>query len=433
MASVEKNPVYNIMAVVRETGLLPHTLRIWERRYGVPNPQRTPGGHRLYSQSDVDTLKWLIARRDEGLSISRAVDLWKQSFEHGLAPLQLNVLIGSSSHGHSDLDSLRRAWVDMCMQFNEKSAEQVLARVFSLYPVGQACIEVIQRGLVEINDRWYRGEASIQQVYFLSELAVRRLESLLVTAPPPARAERLLLGNPPQEQHTLGMLLLALLLRLNGWDALYLGANLPLQNLEQTLKQVEPALVVLSAQQLYTAVYLSEAAKLIQDAGAVAAYGGRIFNILPVLRSRIPGHFLGEDLTQAPDTIDNLLREKPTLPTVRKVGKEFAAAAECYRSQQYAFETHLQESIKEIDLTDAQVAEANGHLEHNLRAALYFGDMALLTQEIFWLEGLLAYHQVPVNLLYRYLNAYYRTARVYLGDECRPIINWLAQITGNEP
>ncbi len=422
-----------MMAVVRETGLTPDTLRIWEHRYGVPNPKRTPGGHRLYSQSDVDTLKWLIARRDEGLSISRAVDLWKQSFEHGLAPLQLNVLIGSSSHNHSDLDTLRRAWVDMCMQFNEKSAEQVLAKVFSIYPLGQACIEVIQRGLVEINDRWYRGEASIQQVYFLSELAVRRLESLLVTAPPPARAERLLLGNPPQEQHTLGMLLLALLLRWNGWDTLYLGANLPLQNLEQTLKQVEPTLVVLSAQQLHTAVYLSEAAKLIQDAGVVAAYGGRIFNILPVLRRYIPGHFLGEDLAQAPEAIGYMLREKLALPIASKASKEFVAASDCYRSQRYVFEARLQETIKELDLTDAQVAEANGHLGRNLLAALYFGDMALMTQEIFWLEGLLAYHQVPVNLLYRYLNAYYRAAKAYLGDECRPIINWLAQITGNEP
>ena len=52
---------YNLKAVVQETNLKPDTLRAWERRYGLPNPERTAGGHRLYSQRDIDTLKWLIA------------------------------------------------------------------------------------------------------------------------------------------------------------------------------------------------------------------------------------------------------------------------------------------------------------------------------------------------------------------------------------
>ena len=65
-------PTFNLKAVVQETGLKPDTLRAWERRYGLPVPQRTDSGHRLYS------LKWLIARQDEGMSISRAVELWRR-------------------------------------------------------------------------------------------------------------------------------------------------------------------------------------------------------------------------------------------------------------------------------------------------------------------------------------------------------------------
>ena len=49
--------VYNIKAVVLETGLKPPTIRAWERRYGLPSPQRTEGGHRQYTQRDIDTLK----------------------------------------------------------------------------------------------------------------------------------------------------------------------------------------------------------------------------------------------------------------------------------------------------------------------------------------------------------------------------------------
>ena len=79
----------NMKAMARETGLKPDTLRAWERRYGLPQPARTSGGHRLYSQRDVEIMKWLIARQEEGLSISRAVDLWVSLEAEGQDPPQM--------------------------------------------------------------------------------------------------------------------------------------------------------------------------------------------------------------------------------------------------------------------------------------------------------------------------------------------------------
>src|SRR3954470_11434673 len=77
MNASPNTPMYNLKAVVQETGLKPDTLRAWERRYGLPDPQRTESGHRLYSQNDINMLKWLSMRQEEGMSISRAVELWK--------------------------------------------------------------------------------------------------------------------------------------------------------------------------------------------------------------------------------------------------------------------------------------------------------------------------------------------------------------------
>ena len=83
MAFLNRNPIYNLSAVLRETGLTADVLRAWERRYELPKPQRTPGGHRLYSDYDVATIKWLQSRQTEGLSISRAVELWKEIVARG--------------------------------------------------------------------------------------------------------------------------------------------------------------------------------------------------------------------------------------------------------------------------------------------------------------------------------------------------------------
>src|SRR4026207_2567412 len=84
---VSTTPAYNLKVVLKETGLAADTLRAWERRYGLPVPHRTPGGHRLYSQRDIETIKWLINRQAEGLSISHAVDLWNEQLASGSDPL----------------------------------------------------------------------------------------------------------------------------------------------------------------------------------------------------------------------------------------------------------------------------------------------------------------------------------------------------------
>ena len=55
-------PAFNLKVVLKETGLAADTLRAWERRYGLPSPNRTAGGHRLYSQRDIETVKWLMKR-----------------------------------------------------------------------------------------------------------------------------------------------------------------------------------------------------------------------------------------------------------------------------------------------------------------------------------------------------------------------------------
>ena len=84
---------YNLKAVMHETGLAADTLRAWERRYGLPLPQRTRGGHRLYSERDIHVIKWLMRRQAEGLSISRAVGEWNKLISSGTDPLN------EGSHG----------------------------------------------------------------------------------------------------------------------------------------------------------------------------------------------------------------------------------------------------------------------------------------------------------------------------------------------
>ena len=87
MSDRAETQLFNLKVVVHETGLKPDTIRAWERRYGLPQPRRSSGGHRLYSRRDIEIIKWLMARQEEGLSISNAVDLWNSIEGDGQDPL----------------------------------------------------------------------------------------------------------------------------------------------------------------------------------------------------------------------------------------------------------------------------------------------------------------------------------------------------------
>ena len=235
MSTPSKAPTYNLKVVMKETGIKADTLRAWERRYGLPEPERTPGGHRLYSQYDTETIKWLQARQAEGLRINRAVDLWRSMQDSGQDPLLVLPLeeikppvVASELVSGETLNEMRENWIAACMVFDEPSAENILAQAFARYPLETVCLEILRKGLSEIGNRWYAGESTVQQEHFASSLAIRRLDALLAAAPAPTRKGRILIGCPPSENHIFSPLQLTLFLRQRGYDVVYLGANVPL-------------------------------------------------------------------------------------------------------------------------------------------------------------------------------------------------------------
>jgi DNA-binding transcriptional MerR regulator len=132
---ISDTPAYNLKVVLREANIKADVLRAWERRYGLPKPQRTAGGHRLYSQRDIEMIKWLVLRQREGLSISRAVELWREIESSSRDPLaeflttEISDPINNMSVVESNVDMLRHQWLDACLSFNEADAELVISAV----------------------------------------------------------------------------------------------------------------------------------------------------------------------------------------------------------------------------------------------------------------------------------------------------------------
>ena len=428
---MHEGPRFNLKVVVQQTGLKADTLRAWERRYGLPVPDRSGGGHRLYSQRDIDTIKWLMACQREGLSIKRATDLWHQMEGEGRDPLQTQPPVSPQAIPlptprplGGTITQLRDEWVAACLSYDERRAEQILAEAFAFFAPETVVTELVQKAVSEIGDAWYRGDVTVQQEHFASALAVRRLESLVMAAPPPTRPGRILAACPPEENHVISLLVLTVLSRRRGWEVVYLGANVPVERLEATVGVTTPQLVILAAQQLHTAASLLEMAQLLQRKGVLVAFGGLIFNLLPELRGRIPGHFLGEQLDLAPQVMESLMIAPRPASPAETIPEACLRARDHFRERQGFIEAHLVHELMPAGIVAGNLDSASRELGRDICAALTLGDMGFLDVNIAWMEGLRRNRRLPTEMLHLHLQAYYRTVREQLDERGEPIVNW---------
>ena len=423
--TINQTPTYNIKVVLNKTGIAADTLRAWERRYSLPMPERTAGGHRLYSDYDIETIKWLMKQQDEGLSISRAVDLWNEQLASGLDPLagvQSKQIVPPQS---MNLESTRREWIAACLKYDTVAAEQILNQSFAVHSIEIACSEIILRGLYDIGEYWYQGKASVQQEHFASGIATRTLDSLISATPPPTRDETIILACPPDEWHALPLLLINLLLRRRGWNVIYLGANVPIAQIEETIKATKPKLVILSTQTLANAVSLRDMARMLNTKGIPVAFGGKVFNTINGLARRIPAHYLGNTIEYAIPKIENLLASPIPAPKEEPVTKAISQLAQKYQQNRSSIENALKDIIASQGQSITFLDVANRFLGESLAATLELGDISYLSIDIFWLVGLLSDHHVSVSALPIYLETYAQAVQNVMGEDGKEMISWL--------
>lgn len=439
-------PIYNLKAIVQETGLKPDTLRAWERRYGLPKPKRTSSGHRLYSQSDIDMLYWLIARQEEGLSISRAMEMWTHLQEE---EAQLSGEPGTSSllhasapsatsrplaiHGDATISDLTEQWVTACLHFDQPLADQILSQSFALFSTETVCLKLIQAGLAKIGEGWYRGIITVQQEHFASSMAVRRLETMLTSTPQSTRNGRIVIGNPPEEEHTFAPLMLSLLLRRRGWDVIYLGANVPIASLDQTLESIRPNLVILTAQQLHTAASLYEMSQILMHERIPVAFGGLIFSQIPDLFKLIPGYYLGDRIEDALQSVEQVMASPRVKLAQRVISQEYRDAQLHFYERQSQIDADVWHQVNQLEIHQRELSTANAKLGRSILAALQLGDINYLESSLNWVEGTMVnHHRISAEVFENYLRAYTIALRNNLDRRAWMIRDWFSMMLGIE-
>lgn len=208
------------------TGLSVDVVRVWEKRYGFPEPVRLPSGHRRYREADVHRLRLMAAALSRGHRPAGLVPLSNEALRDLAGP---SVQVRSSA-------------VEELLEVLEvMDAPEVRRRLHAIHQAKGLQIflcEVVSPLMTEVGTRWAEGRLDISHEHLLTEILEDLLRELRQGFRPSPGANRVALATLPGERHRLGLLMAALVYASRGAEVTLLGTDQPLASLETAVKSL---------------------------------------------------------------------------------------------------------------------------------------------------------------------------------------------------
>lgn len=225
---------YPLRTAARLTALSPALLRAWEQRYGAVQPLRTPGGTRRYRTRDIERLRLLKAAVDAGHRIGQ------------IARLDLAELRDRAGAAKGPPGGRMEQILAALDRLDGVEAQRLLSlQLAALGPVRFAR-ELVSPLVREIGDRWAGESMAVASEHLATGLVRSMLGSALQPTPVSLLGPRVLFATPTGERHELGLLMAALTAVASGANALYLGPDLPVDELLGAVDRSGAAAVALS-------------------------------------------------------------------------------------------------------------------------------------------------------------------------------------------
>jgi MerR family transcriptional regulator, light-induced transcriptional regulator len=231
--------VLRIGEVARRTGVTVPTLRAWERRYGLLDPARTDGGHRLYSDDDVEHVRAMQRLLNDGWSAGAAA----REVLREPAPVTQLRAVPSSGDASADLVERLTQAID---GFDAPGADAVIDDVFARLEIPTALDEVVLPVLRRVGEGWQSDPRVIAREHFATNTIRPRLQRLL-RGPYRTSSRACLAAAPEGEDHDLGLLASSVVGADAGWRIHYLGARMPTAAIERSAESLRPQVVLIGA------------------------------------------------------------------------------------------------------------------------------------------------------------------------------------------
>jgi len=279
------NPIQNvdqerfpIRILAEKTMVGTSTLRAWERRYGLLHPERTPKGHRLYSETDVQRVLKIIDLLNDGHALPKIAEILSvKDGNNGTG-----TIIELTHESDSDQSVMSSTWGDFIKatlsatsDFNIERIDSIYNEASSLYPVDMVTDRLIQPTIKILGDAWQKNpERGVAEEHFYTSWLKNRLGARFHHAYSHARGARIICACVPGSYHEIGLMLFALSALARGYRVLYFGADLPLNQLGYITQRSAAKAVVLGAQTQMQNDLNKQLAVLVKELDAPVFIGG---------------------------------------------------------------------------------------------------------------------------------------------------------------
>lgn len=290
---------FPIRVLSEQTGVGASTLRAWERRYGLLNPQRTPKGHRLYCRQDVTLIERILTLLEEGHALPHIAKLIKDEVDDQV-----------SSKGNEQTDHwavLIEKTLAAVRDFSSERIESIYNEASSLYPVDLVTARLVEPVLKILGSTWQERESGIAEEHFYTNWLNHRLGARFHHAAGQATGNRLICACLPGSFHETGLKLFSISALARGYRVLYFGSNLPIEQIPLIVERSSARGVVLSTNQSLSDSANEELAELLEKLDIPVFIGGRIDNMDKESIDKAGGILLGENISVALKVIDTHL------------------------------------------------------------------------------------------------------------------------------
>lgn len=223
---------YSIKELERLSGIKAHTLRIWEKRYDLFDPQRTDTNIRYYSDSDLKKLLNIAILSNDGTKISKIVALNDEQLKDAVSQVSNAELIKQKR-----IDDL----IFPMLSFDEDEINSLLDSYYEEIGVENTFTEVLYPFLEKVGILWLTDEVDPAQEHFMTHIIRQKISVAIESLPKnPVNSKKVILFLPEGEYHELGLLFFAYLYKKRGVRVYYFGQSAPIKQIREAAKVIKP-------------------------------------------------------------------------------------------------------------------------------------------------------------------------------------------------
>jgi MerR family transcriptional regulator, light-induced transcriptional regulator len=251
-------PCLTIAAVERDIGLSKDVLRVWERRYGFPVPERDANGGRLYPADQVVRLRLIKRLMGQGHRPGRLLSMSLEELE------SLSSMSSPTVPRPAECDDVS-ALVDLIRRHQADAYLQAIQQRLARQGLRQFVQDTVAPIADEIGVAWEQGRLQVFEEHLFTELTERVLRNA-ISSVPGGQTPRILLTSPPHEQHVMGLLMVEALLSLEGARCISLGTQMPLVEIARAAAAYRVDIVALSFSAAFPARQVTNLLRQLREA-----------------------------------------------------------------------------------------------------------------------------------------------------------------------